>query len=117
MIKNLGAGKVFPVPPFLALEKTFPIESSLELFWQRNYYWLTVFRVVVVVLVVATVALIVHHSVAIIPMPATLALLLLFKVSNDNVRPQQRLLQALANSFGNVCGYYLVCKVHQKNHG
>ena len=32
MIKNLGAGKVFPVPPFLALEKTFPIESSLELF-------------------------------------------------------------------------------------
>ena len=41
--------------------------------------------------VVATVALIVHHSVAIIPMPYTdwTALLLLFKVSNDNVRPQQ----------------------------
>ena len=41
---------------------------------------------------VATVALIVHHSVAIIPMPYTdwTALLLLFKVSNDNVRPQQQ---------------------------
>ena len=40
-------------------------------------------------------------------------LLLLFKVSNDNVRPQHRTATQLG-SFGNVCGYYSVCKVHQK---
>ena len=61
--------------------------------------------------VVATVALIVHHSVAIIPMPYTdwTALLLLFKVSNDNVRPQQHRTAPETmklGSFGNVCGYY-----------
>ena len=65
-------------PPHFWLVYTFPIESREhllvswgDLFWQRNYYWVDCFSSCKFQVVVATVALIVHHSVAIIPMPYT----------------------------------------------